>query len=70
MRLSLNPPIELDGSQSDPAPSIEQDITNDIPAESPAHRRNMPLRILVCVFAVAGFLLGSVILLGSTLGCG
>ena len=70
MRLPLNSSFILDGLQSDPARSAEQDTANDIQVELPARRRNTPLRILVCVFAVAGFLLASLVLLGNTLGCG
>ena len=73
MRLPLNPPIFLDDFQSDtanPAPPIDQEIAIDLPAASPARRRNRPLRILVCIFAVVGFLFASLVLLGNTLGCG
>ena len=70
MRLSLTPLDLLDASKTDVARSVTQDIANDIPAEVPVRRRNLPLRILVCGFAIVGFLLVSFVLLGSTLGCG
>jgi hypothetical protein len=70
MRLSLTPLDLLDASKTDVVRSVTQDIANDIPAEVPVRRRNLPLRILVCAFAIAGFLLVSFVLLGSTLGCG
>jgi hypothetical protein len=70
MRLPLNPPIFLDDLQPDLTRSIDPEIVNDIPAAVPARRRNTPLRILVCVVAVIGFLFASLVLLGNTLGCG